>query len=160
MRPYLGPPWTDSCQIWCVRCFHHVLLKIWSWKCWNAKKKIWWCYTSVLYIVYIESRGLVCYSILKFWQCPVLHISCWYKYCQPHKPTSVSCLSSFLQLLCEPWFQFLWLRLICLYVIEPRNLKGGIQSHFDLHIMLWQQPPFWWSGMEGDLLYLRIIWCE
>ena len=27
MRPYLGPPWTDSCQIWCVRVFHHVLPK-------------------------------------------------------------------------------------------------------------------------------------
>ena len=27
MRPYLGPPWTNSCQIWCVRVFHHVLLK-------------------------------------------------------------------------------------------------------------------------------------
>ena len=27
MRPYLGPPWTNSCQIWCVKVFHHVLLK-------------------------------------------------------------------------------------------------------------------------------------
>ena len=27
MRPYLGLPWTNSCQIWCVRVFHHVLLK-------------------------------------------------------------------------------------------------------------------------------------
>ena len=27
MRPYLRPPWTNSCQIWCVRVFHHVLLK-------------------------------------------------------------------------------------------------------------------------------------
>ena len=27
MRPYLRPPWTNSCQIWCVRAFHHVLLK-------------------------------------------------------------------------------------------------------------------------------------
>ena len=27
MWPYLGPPWTNSCQIWCVRVFHHVLLK-------------------------------------------------------------------------------------------------------------------------------------
>ena len=27
MRPYLGPPWTNSRQIWCVRVFHHVLLK-------------------------------------------------------------------------------------------------------------------------------------
>ena len=27
MRPYLGPPWTNSCQIWCGRVFHHVLLK-------------------------------------------------------------------------------------------------------------------------------------
>ena len=26
-RPYLGPPWTNSCQIWCMRVFHHVLLK-------------------------------------------------------------------------------------------------------------------------------------
>ena len=25
MRPYLGPPWTNSYQIWCVRAFHHVL---------------------------------------------------------------------------------------------------------------------------------------
>ena len=24
---YLGPPWINSCQIWCVRVFHHVLLK-------------------------------------------------------------------------------------------------------------------------------------
>ena len=27
MRPYFGPPWTNSCQIWCVRVFHLVLLK-------------------------------------------------------------------------------------------------------------------------------------
>ena len=27
MQPYLGLPWTNSCQIWCVRVFHHVLLK-------------------------------------------------------------------------------------------------------------------------------------
>ena len=27
MRPYLGPPETNSCQIWYVRVFHHVLLK-------------------------------------------------------------------------------------------------------------------------------------
>ena len=27
MRPYLGPPWTDSCQIWCVEVFHHALPK-------------------------------------------------------------------------------------------------------------------------------------
>ena len=27
MRPYLGPPRTNSCQMWCVRVFHHVLLK-------------------------------------------------------------------------------------------------------------------------------------
>ena len=27
MRPYLGPPLTNSCQIGCVRVFHHVLLK-------------------------------------------------------------------------------------------------------------------------------------
>ena len=27
MWPYLRPPWTNSCQIWCVRVFHHVLLK-------------------------------------------------------------------------------------------------------------------------------------
>ena len=26
MRPYLWPPWTNSCQIWCVRVFP-VLLK-------------------------------------------------------------------------------------------------------------------------------------
>ena len=27
MQPYLRPSWTDSCQIWCVRLLHHVLLK-------------------------------------------------------------------------------------------------------------------------------------
>ena len=27
MQPYLKPPWTNSCQILCVRVFHHVLLK-------------------------------------------------------------------------------------------------------------------------------------
>ena len=27
MRPYLGPPWTNSCLIWCMRVFHHILLK-------------------------------------------------------------------------------------------------------------------------------------
>ena len=27
MRPYLGPPWTDSCQIWCMEVFHHALPK-------------------------------------------------------------------------------------------------------------------------------------
>ena len=27
MQPYLGPPQTNSCQIWFVRVFHHVLLK-------------------------------------------------------------------------------------------------------------------------------------
>ena len=24
MRPYLGPPWTDSHQIWAVDVFHHA----------------------------------------------------------------------------------------------------------------------------------------
>ena len=51
MQPYLRPPWTNSCQIWCVRVFHHVLLKYGHEKCWNAKKKIWWCHTSVLYFM-------------------------------------------------------------------------------------------------------------
>ena len=27
MRPYLGPPWTDSCQMWCVVVLHHALPK-------------------------------------------------------------------------------------------------------------------------------------
>ena len=27
MWPYLRLPQTNSCQIWCVRVFHHVLLK-------------------------------------------------------------------------------------------------------------------------------------
>ena len=27
MQPYLGPPWTNSCQIWCEGVFDHVLLK-------------------------------------------------------------------------------------------------------------------------------------
>ena len=27
MWPYLRPQWTNSCQIWCTRVFHHVLLK-------------------------------------------------------------------------------------------------------------------------------------
>ena len=27
MRSYLGPLWTNSCKIWCVRVFRHVLLK-------------------------------------------------------------------------------------------------------------------------------------
>ena len=57
MRPYLGPPWTNSCQIWCVRGFHHVLLKYCHEKCWNAKKKIWWCHTSVLYGAFVTCRG-------------------------------------------------------------------------------------------------------
>ena len=37
MRPYLGPPWTDSHQIWCVKVFHHALPKYGknSWKCWK-----------------------------------------------------------------------------------------------------------------------------
>ena len=49
MRPYLGPPWTNSCQIWCVRVFHHVLLKYGHENAEMQKKKIWWCHTSVLY---------------------------------------------------------------------------------------------------------------
>ena len=28
--------------------FSSCSTEIWSWKCWNAKKKIWWCHTSVL----------------------------------------------------------------------------------------------------------------
>ena len=50
MRPYLGPPWTNSCQIWCVRVFHHVLLKYCHENAEMQKKKIWWRHTSVLYI--------------------------------------------------------------------------------------------------------------
>ena len=50
MRSYLGPSWTNSCKIWCVGVFNHVLLKSWwSWKFWNAKTKIWWRHTSVFY---------------------------------------------------------------------------------------------------------------
>ena len=50
MRPYLGPPWTNSCQIWCVRVFHHVLLKYGHEHAEMQKRKIWWRYTSVLYM--------------------------------------------------------------------------------------------------------------
>ena len=77
MRPYLGPPWTNSCQIWCVRVIHHVLLKYCHEKCWNAKKKIWWRHTSVLnsgengvrwaVILYRKSMG----SVLVVW---ILHV--------------------------------------------------------------------------------------
>ena len=32
MRPYLGPPWTNSCQIWCVRvfimCYWNIVMKM------------------------------------------------------------------------------------------------------------------------------------
>ena len=49
MRPYLRPPWTNSCQFWCVRVFSSCSTEILSWKYWNAKKKIWWRHTSVLY---------------------------------------------------------------------------------------------------------------
>ena len=44
---YLGAPWTSSCQIWCVRVFHHVVLKYGNE---NAEmKKKWWRHSSVLY---------------------------------------------------------------------------------------------------------------
>ena len=49
VRIYLGPPWTNSCQIWCVRIFHHVLLKYCHENAEMLKKKIWWRHTSVLY---------------------------------------------------------------------------------------------------------------
>ena len=49
MWPYLRPPWTNSCQIWCVRVFSLCSTETWSWKCQIAKKKIWWHHTSVLY---------------------------------------------------------------------------------------------------------------
>ena len=49
MRPYLGPPWTNSCQIWCERVFSSCSTEILSWKRWNAKNKIWWRHASVLY---------------------------------------------------------------------------------------------------------------
>ena len=37
MQPYLGTLCTDSCTTWCVRTFHHVLLKYGHIKCVNAK---------------------------------------------------------------------------------------------------------------------------
>ena len=49
MQPYLGPPWSNSCQIWCVRVFHLVLLKNDHENAeMKKKKKIWWPHTSVL----------------------------------------------------------------------------------------------------------------
>ena len=54
MRPYLRPC-INSCQIWCVRVFHHVLLKYDSHandEMQKKKKKKKWCHTSVLYITF------------------------------------------------------------------------------------------------------------
>ena len=42
------PPWTDSCEIWCVRVFH-VLLKYGLENAEMQKTTIWWHHTSVLY---------------------------------------------------------------------------------------------------------------
>ena len=40
----------NSCQIWCARVFHHVLLKYGhEYAEMQKKKKIWWRHTSVLY---------------------------------------------------------------------------------------------------------------
>ena len=49
MWPYLGPPRTDSCQIWCVEVFHHALPKYENKSMKMLKKYFWWRHTLVLY---------------------------------------------------------------------------------------------------------------
>ena len=67
MRSYLGPPRTDSCKIWCVRVFHHVLLKYGHENAEMQKGKKWWRHTSVLYTTCPCSINLkwATYSCLK-----------------------------------------------------------------------------------------------
>ena len=48
IQPYLGPPWTNSCQIWCEG-FSSCSTETWGMKMPKCIKKIWWCHTSVLY---------------------------------------------------------------------------------------------------------------
>ena len=36
--------------------FSSCSYKIWLWKCWNAKTKIWWRHTSVLYTAFEEKH--------------------------------------------------------------------------------------------------------
>ena len=42
-------------------------------------------------------------------------------------------------------------------VMRTRKLKGWIGSIFDHHVMLWLQPPFWWSHMVGELFASRLF---
>ena len=58
MLLYLRPPWTNSCQIWCVRGFHHILLKY--------GHKYWWRHTSVLHAAtHLSLFFFVTFSYLK-----------------------------------------------------------------------------------------------
>ena len=41
--------------------FSSCSTEILSWKCWNAKKKIWWHHTSVLYTIVIHFLGMCWY---------------------------------------------------------------------------------------------------
>ena len=59
--PYPGPQWTNSCQIWCVRIFHYVLLKCGDENAEIQKKNIWWRHTSVLYTRYRPLRAKTVY---------------------------------------------------------------------------------------------------
>ena len=59
----------NSCQIWCVREFHYVLLKNGHkmLKCKKKTKQNWWCHISVLYsvgnfIILIQSNKEVFYK--------------------------------------------------------------------------------------------------
>ena len=56
MRPYLGPPWTDSHQIWAVDVFHHAPPRYGIQNAEMQKKSFCDVIASVLYCVFEENQ--------------------------------------------------------------------------------------------------------
>ena len=55
MQPYLGPPWTDSHQIWAVDVFHHAAPKHGIQNTEMQKKKNFFVTSSLLYSIDVTS---------------------------------------------------------------------------------------------------------
>ena len=160
MQPYLGPPWTNSCQIWCVRVFHHVLLKYGHENAEMQKRKFddvtlqysidisqWthfvptkcWHETSHWFTP-VEDYVKFNRMIVNFWTAVICFLlKATSKLWLPKPVLMYHSRDSILFWFARIKNQFEWL---------PGNLKGGIGSLLDPCVNSMGRQSCWWSCME------------
>ena len=153
MWPYLGPPWTNSCKIWCVRVFHHVLLKYGHENAETQKRKF--------DDVSLQYSITGCESHIQYLK--LLTNVAWY--------TSTTCMCMLLLLLLlllelpallkdtsSQWFPVIWYTLYCCCFIcdpTPENeallIGGQIKFKLSTNVQdghygkFYNYDPWWWG---------------